>query len=342
MNDKTTEALTLSDEVLKGIELETLSTQSACLRCLRLARLMDDNDSMQWLQYESTGYPKAPGQKKVETKAFFIAHVRGRRRVGSEPDDNQPYIFSETASELEAIVQATTAVSGSMTTQGVSVEGQYAAISMNSLTRSVTGHVKSTKNALKDANGKLAILRGMYYSYALKVNYQLKFGNRSEDLFKSYRTKVDKAFLKFAPESLNKLSLAFEHLTSENPESWAQALTSCRRVFLEVADSLFEQFLPELKDKTAYKTSSGKELSVDGERYLNRLFAVVDKIVSSGTSLRLQESHIRYIVEYIESLHDLLCKGVHDAVTLDQARFAILHTYLTLGDLSTQIPEKAY
>ena len=39
-------------------------------------------------------------------------------------------------------------------------------------------------------------------------------------------------------------------------------------------------------------------------------------------------------VSYVSNLNELLCKGVHDDVTLEQARSGILHTYMTLGDLA--------
>jgi hypothetical protein len=46
MSDKFDEALSISEEVLKCLEIESLSTSSACLRCLRIARLINDIPSM--------------------------------------------------------------------------------------------------------------------------------------------------------------------------------------------------------------------------------------------------------------------------------------------------------
>ncbi len=339
MEDRLTQASVLSEQILEGLELETLSTASAALRCMRLARLMNDVDGIDWLQYEISGYPRAQGGKKILQSAFDIGYARGRLRPSSTEDDTKRYIFSELASELEATIAAANASIGSLTTQGVAVEGQYAALALNNLSRNVTVEASTTRQVITAAQQKLAILRGAYHSYALQVSHQLKFGQKSEELFQEYRISVDHKFVSIAPESLNKLAAAYENLPSGNPESWAQALTTCRRVFQELADGLFAKFLDDYADKEEYTTRSGKRLKVTGDKYLNRLSALFDHVVRSGTSLRLQESHLLFVVEYVEHIHDLLCKGVHDSISLDQARFGILHTYIALGDLASQLKD---
>lgn len=164
------------------------------------------------------------------------------------------------------------------------------------------------------------------------MNLELKFSKQAEEVFRSYRLSVDKQLVALAPVSLKRLDAAYERLSSTNPESWNQAVTSCRRVFKEISNSLYDGPL----DKP-YTTKSGKPLDVSGDNYLNRLYAIVDKIAASRSARHLVGSNVMYAVDFIENLHNAQCRGVHeleDQLTYVEARACILHTYMLLGDIS--------
>jgi len=339
MTDETTttsgrleQALQLSEEILEGIEIETLKTSAAALRCSRLARLMLDDNAIEWLQYETKGYPYASGG--IEPKAYKIACAHGREYTNKE---NQKQIFVEVADELEAKVQAAQSAMGILTTKGVSVASDYALVTMQSLTKAVSQKSNIWFAIIAEAQRNLALLRGQYYAYALSINLELKFSKRAEEVFRSYRLSVDKRLVALAPESLKKLDAAYERLSSTNPESWNQAITSCRRVFQEISNSLYKDPL----DKP-YTTKSGKSLDVSGDHYLNRLYATIDMIAASRNARYLVGSEALYIIDFVENLHNALCRGVHDLedqLTYEEARACILHTYMLLGDISLIIGE---
>ena len=67
MNQRLQKALDLSEEILENIELETERISSVLLKCLRLARLTDDVESVEWLTYEISGYKRA---SKNRTSVF--------------------------------------------------------------------------------------------------------------------------------------------------------------------------------------------------------------------------------------------------------------------------------
>ena len=56
MNSKLEEALHLSEEILNQLEDANVKTSVIALKCLRLARLMDDYESVDWLVCEMEGY----------------------------------------------------------------------------------------------------------------------------------------------------------------------------------------------------------------------------------------------------------------------------------------------
>ncbi len=319
------QALQLSEDILAGIETETLKTSSAALRCLRLARLISDDNAIEWLQYETKGYQSASDSME----ALQIACAHGRELNDKE---NQKRSFVEVADELEAKVQAAQNAMGILTSKGVSISSEYAASTMQILTRAVSQKSNIWYREIAESQRNLAILRGQYYTYALSVNLELKFSGKAEEVFRSYRLSVDKQLIALAPESLKRLEAAYERLSSTNPESWSQAVTSCRRVLTEISNSLYKGSLDE-----QYITRSGKHLDVSGDHYLNRLYATIDEVATSPSARRLVGSNIKYVIDFIENLNNALCRGVHDLedkLTHDEARAAILHTYILLGDIS--------
>jgi hypothetical protein len=202
----------------------------------------------------------------------------------------------------------------------------------------VANQTSSFLNIISTSQRNLALLRSQYYNYALSVNLELKFSKRAEEVFRSYRLSVDKQLVALAPESLKRLDAAYARLSSTNPESWNQAVTSCRRVFTEISNSLYNGHL----DKP-YTTKSGKLLDVSGDNYLNRLYATVDIIAASSSARHLVGSNVMYAVDFIENLHKAQCRGVHeleDQLTYEEARACILHTYMLLGDISLLVDTK--
>lgn len=322
-------ALQLSEEILTGIETETLKTSAAALRCLRLARLILDDNATEWLQYETKGYPLKSDGKHLEEKASQLACVHGRVSIQA---NGTLSAFTEVVDELEAKVQTAQSALSNTTTKGVSIAGDNALSAMEELCSTVSVNNISYSYQIERSRRHLAILRSQYYNYALSINLELKFSKRAEEIFRSYRLSVDKQLVALAPESLKRLDAAYERLSSTNPESWSQAVTSCRRVFQEVSNSLYKDPL----DKP-YTAKSGKILDVSGDNYLNRLYATVDKIAASRSARHLVGSNIMYVINFIENLHNVLCRGVHnleDQLTYEEARACILHTYMLLGDIS--------
>ena len=324
---KIEKALIACEKVIDGIEDNTISTSSALLQCSKIARLTNDEENLIWLQYEYGGYPRN-NEGKVLHDAWEIAYKNGRGYV----HEGTQYIFSELASELEEKIIAQQKAIENFTTQGTSVSGEYAVIAVNNLTTSVS---KSTNNLIMNittAQKRLASLKAKYYEYALIKQIELSFGNVATDIFSSYREKVDNGFSELSKESILKLQAIEGKLNSENPELYSQALTTCRRLFENVSVELFEKYYPDFSGKH-YKTKSGKEIDVSGDHYKNKLSAVIEKLEDKSMKKTLIGSNIVYLLDWIDNLNDLQCKGVHEDITRDDAEKAIIQTYVCLGDI---------
>ena len=133
-------------------------------------------------------------------------------------------------------------------------------------------------------------------------------------VFSEYRTRVENEFSKLSKEILLKLQAIEDKIGSDNPELYSQALTTCRRLFEETAKELFEKYFPGYEEKK-YKTKSGKEIDVSGEHYKNKLSAVIEKLEDKSPSKSMVGSNVIYLLDWMDNLTDLQCKGVHHEVT---------------------------
>lgn len=321
MNQKLQKALELSEEILENIELGNEKLSSIVLKCLRLARLIDDTINMEWLQYEIKGY-NVDSNGKIERKAFEVAKSHGRSFIDEE--DKEEYIFTNLVGEIEGFIEASFKRINNMTTQGISVSGEYANIAMVNLTSSVSKNGASITKAITNSQRKLSILRGEYYKYALNVNLELGFSKSAEDIFGIYRENVDKKLSNIIGDSNEKLSAIYDRLSEDNKESWSQAADTCRKLFRSVADNLFKKIYPEYSKKTV-KVKSGSEIDITGDKYINRLIVCLDNVDD-----KLSNKHI---ILWIKALNDKICDGLHNDITYQEIQQTIIHTYICLGDI---------
>lgn len=325
MNTKIEEALKVSEDILNSFEDCTQKVSSILLKCLKLARLIEDENAIEWLSCEIHGYKST--KDGIPSDLFELGAMHGRENNKVEAENNRT-IFTELASELEDQIESSKETIGSFTTSGTSVAGEWGHVAMKNLTESIVRANNSLRNIITSSEKKLSILRGEYYNYALEVNMQLKFSNKVEEIFNDYRINVDSKLVSLIPNSIKKLSSIYSRLAEDDIESWSQASTTCRKLIKEFGDSLFEKVYPNNKiDKI--KVKSGKEIDVTGDKYINRISVSLDKIIQND----MKRDNIMLSISWIESINERICKGVHNDVTYDEIRSTIIHLYIMLADI---------
>lgn len=324
---KLEKALEACEKVLDGIEDNTISTSAALLLCLKIARLTNDVKSIEWLQYEYGGYPRTE-DGFIESAAWKIAYDHGRGYVS----EGKSIIFIELVSELEEKIKSEHNAVNNFTTQGASVSGDKAFIAMQNLTNSVKGSTIHYVNDIAINNKRLSILKSKYYDYALRKQIEISFSNVAGDIFAQYREKVENGFSNLSKDTLLKLQAIEEKINTNNPELYSQALTTCRRLFENTANELFIKYFPDYKEKT-YKSLTGKDLDISGDHYKNRMSAVIEKLTGKSEKNSIIGSHIIYLIDWLDNLVNLQCKGVHDEITKQDAIRCIIQTYICLGDI---------
>ena len=61
----------------------------------------------------------------------------------------------------------------------------------------------------------------------------------TDSIFSQFRKEADEKLETLAPSILGKLTSVYDNLGSENPEDWANAVHSCRRILVDLADALY-------------------------------------------------------------------------------------------------------
>ena len=150
--------------------------------------------------------------------------------------------------------------------------------------------------------------------------------------FEEYQERVGLFFSELPTTTLQKLSAIEDLMEDGNPERYSQVLTSCRRLWEDVAQVLFEEVLPDHKEKM-FKTKTGKEIDVSGDHYNNKISAAIETLQERAAKNTLVGSEIIYLIDWMEQINKLQSSGVHSEVTRDQVMRCIIHTYIALGDI---------
>ncbi len=323
------QALDACEKIINGIEDRVITISSALLLCVKIARLVNDADAMEWLNCELGGYPRDENGHLTST-AWSIAAQHGRSYVDRK--DNKTYVFTELAAELENIISNSKEALNNFSTQGFSVSGDWALAATSRMTENVNRATNNLLNTSKINEQRLSVLKSQFYNYAVKWQIDLQFGKTAKKIFEEYQENISLYFSDFSTTTLQKLSAIEDLMEDGNPERYSQVLTSCRRLWEDVAQILFKETLPEHKDKM-FKTNSGKEIDISGDHCNNKLSAVIETLQNKATKNTLVGSEILYLIDWMEQINKLQNSGVHSEISRDQAMQCIIHTYIALGDL---------
>jgi hypothetical protein len=320
------EALTPAEQLLTEIELSAIGPADIARKASRLARLIDDTEAMKWLQFEVSGYPKP------FTPDAVAAALRSNRLVrdsnAASGDGPGPFYWTQTLGELAATIEASKAQISAATDAPVSVSSSnpyqhVAAPTGNTQERSaVRNHISRQQAILDNVVGAL-------HAYAADRYQELRFGSAVESAFEVVRREVDLSIGGLVPDALPMLSAAFENATSSNPEHWANAAGTCRRLLKAVADEL----------RPPGPKVNGRKMG--DSNYINRLVDWIVQNSESETATKIITTDLDYLGERLDAADKAGQKGAHSVVDrFDASRF-ITGTYLVLGDVLRLAPFKA-
>lgn len=322
------EALALSEEVLRNIELSELPLVAICLKASRLARLTNDFEMQQLFEYEASGYPTSPDGVPGDV---FALGGKARRHTTTKDEKTgslQTTMYLASIGELEGQLAASQAALSAAVDPDVSVSSA----NPNQYVLGPTGNSIERTNRLSnisDITRKLARARAVIHGYITDKHYELRYSRISSDVFSRIRETVDGKIGSSIPNSVKKFTAVYENLASNNPEDWANAVHSCRRILQDLADVLF----PAQEDRIVKEGGKDKTIRLGPDNFINRLIAYVSDHSKSKTYESVVGSQLGFLGNRLDALFDAAQKGSHSVVTREEADRCVVYTYLVVGDL---------
>ena len=284
---------------------------------------MRDNDAQSWLELEASGYPDEFDFSSLGT---CLKYARSGTRIAV---DGKYWPMS--IPEIEAYLESDQAILDSIrSTPNPSlkakdhIEKMATQELMTSHLQVQTGHRKRHAQHKKLYTG----LRSAVHSYVTDTYIALELGDIAEDIFNTTRTSIDAYIASNCPRGAEKLIAISERMTDGTPEGFVSALTSCRRLLLDIADGVFPA------QSTPYVDSLGNKRVVGINEYKNRILAFLDRSSTSRGSVEIIESGLSHLAARLDAIYEKTCKGVHADVTAQEARLAVIHTYLFIGEVA--------
>lgn len=327
-SDRIKECTELSSEILKNFELSEIPTSNIILKCLRLCRLLGDEDGILLFTFESSGYP-TDESGHMTSDSWRISQIAGRRHFEEvdkkDGSTKKEYAHTQLIAEIEETIAAQKLRLSAASDPNVSLSSA----NPNQMVFAPHGNVNERSNAvisIKNNQSLLQKIRGNLYAYVLQIYNKLSYGNIIEDTFTESRLKVNDRLSDLCPKSIGKFVAVYNNMDSTNPEDWANAVHSCRRILLDLADALYPpRNEPIIVD--------GRSVKVGSEQYINRLIQFIASKKGSRTYTDVVGADLSSIGKRLDAINDAVCKGTHVDVSKDEASRYIIHTYLLISDI---------
>lgn len=324
------EALELSSEILRNIELNELPLTNIALKTSRLARLLNDYDYQAIMEYEARGYLSRPDG--IPPEVWKLAVIAGRKQIykDSETEETKEYAYIESIAELEHTINIAKASLEAEHDPDISISSAnpYQPAPMPVSHRMQRYNIRTGATT---ATRQLSERRSFIYGYVLRRHYELKFSDIADDIFSRIRERVDASIGTVLPEGVKKLTAIHENLRSENAEDWSNAVHSCRRLLQDLADALFP---PQEKDGTVHIGKTTKKVKLRKGNYINRIVAFIEDNSTSDRFEHIVGSHLEFIGNRLDSVFQATQKGSHVIIIRrEEADRYVVYTYMIVSDI---------
>lgn len=299
MNKKIDEARKISEALLEDLESSSSKIDTILMKAKRLARLMRDSDAQFWLDLETKGYPDNFSFKELGS---CIKYATSGGRINIKTSQYYPHSLST----IEANAESDEALLISLKTTRPPTTNVKNFLEKNATEALMETQLKYQLQQKKNyANSKSLYLsmKSAIHNYATDTYLAVEFGDIAEEIFEGARNLVDTFIRSHCPKAAEKVIAINERMADGSEESRSAALTSCRRLLMDIADSVFPAKEEEWKDR------KGKNRKVGIEQYKNRILAYLADLEKSEGTYILLESEIEHLASRLDSIYEKTCKG---------------------------------
>ena len=314
--------LGLARELLDDIELSRLGPEQLLLKASRLARLLDEASTREWIELELRGYPNTESARRYMT--MFNRWTDAKAQLGYwKPLASLGAWAAAMQAEISQLRVPDVNVSMSSANPHEWVTGMA-----GSNVSKAAEPVNSTLNRIQERTTAVAQFReiqsrvmAQVHSFAVDAYHRLAFKRVAESIFRDHQSAVDELLRAHAADVLEKIPAITARLSEGDAEAVSQALNSCRRMVKAFADAIQPPQSNDVEEE-------GEKYSIGADKVLNRIQYFLSQRCGSKTRRDRMNRNLRAIWERASA-------GAHSDVTPDEGRTLFLQCYLTLGEVLT-------
>lgn len=327
MISKKDNALKLLEEVLENLENPKYNLFNSIQKLNRIGKLLSETNLIIWTEIQLGNLEYTlPIQDWLK---FYFKNVEEKTTESQQKLDNASLLNAKLGVKIGELI-----TNEELNVKSVKSGGEFLNIGfLEERYNYLLKAKKSNDGMFNQANLAitLATIKTLAAKKASFLHKKYAYETLPETNFEIIKSRIDDKLLDLDPELSEMLMLAFKSVSSDKPEEWSHALTSCRRFFQRLADNLY----PATKDKV-----NGRSLS--NENYINRLWAFMDINIDSKSNKEIAKTHVDLIGSYLQSLYQITNKGVHSDLSRFEALKTVMHIYLLCADLLAFIDRKQF
>ena len=318
MDSKKDKAILLLEEVIESLENPKFSLFSAIQKLNRIGKLLNENKLIIWteIQIGNSNYT-------IALKNWIDSYVENQKQKTKITEKK----LNEFTAELDKIGIELGSVISSEELSVKSDESGGGFLNIGFIEEKYNDFLKTKKGNdgtyyKSNLANTLSTVKAIAYKKASFYHKKYAYESLPESNFEILKDNVEDVLFDLNPELAEQLLLAFKGVSSDNPEQWSQAFTSCRRFFEKLADNLY----PATDIKI-----NGRDLNQ--ENYINRLWAYMDTSIESKSNKEIAKKHVDFLGAYLQSLYKITNKGVHSNLNRFESIKTVMHIYLLCADL---------
>lgn len=332
--------LSLVNDTLSNIESANIPLSSIIRKCIRIALLRNDYINQWWLEWEMINIADNNLNHKIVKQVAshftkdelgiyineFIKLWNNERRCAAIKDNLEiefdKNIIPHGVGGIEIEIRKSKKISSeSFPPQGLHTLDLYYISKEKDTIRHFMDVVASSYEVV------LERIRERAHSFLSETEKQLLFGQINADIFETNRKYVDSKLGKLNPAVISQFVAVYKRMQDKNPESYAQAATSCRRIIKALADTFYP---PSDKPITC---ADGKKRILSDDKYINRLYQYVYDQNAHSNSSELLLADVELLGNKVEKLYNLTCKGTHAEISEFEINQCVIQTYIIAGDI---------
>ncbi|WP_103668086.1 hypothetical protein [Pseudanabaena sp. BC1403] len=313
------EARSTVRELLNEMESQNLPVEKYLMKAKKLARLLRDSDAQKWLDCELKGYPD---------NYFNLGTCKKYAESAGRLTDDKYYKESLPVLEAKYKADEATLLNTNANQPSPIAENFLAARATEQLMATQAKLLNNMKTSYQQNASLFSALKSSIHSYATDCLISIEFGDVVQDIFEQSRKEVDTFIRARCPEVAEKIVAINERTRDNDTESRTAALTSCRRLLMSLADAVFPS------SNIDYIDGRGKPRKVGQEQYKNRITAFLEQKLQSESTAVILNSEIEHLAARLDAVYEKACKGVHDNVTIEETRLAVIQTYLMIAEVA--------